>query len=288
MRHEQGIALVQVLLVAGILGLLMLQVGLTTRQQLAHARAISDRSEAMLLAQSAEAALVFSLLTSPLQEQPGSENPYAAAWNFRGEPFRVGKTTFSIQDESGLQPVPLFGSGGFTSALSTLGVDPARARRLGAQLMELQGADPTGVARAPLYPLQAHQQLLLLPDMDPDLYAQLSRVMTLYPTPGFNWMTAPQEIQGVGLTDSQVQGLEELRRSGSLNAMTRWKLTGVEDDERAVFGPGPGLRVTVGVRSGEALFSRMTTYAIRPYATDALTVWQREAGPGLAGDELGE
>jgi hypothetical protein len=279
------VALIQVLLMAGIMGLLMLQIQLAARQQLSNAKAISERAEAMLLAQSSESALMFSLLTSPLEPLPSSENPFAAAWNFRGEPFRVGNATFMIQDESGLQPVPMFGSDDFVKALLSVGVESGRARALGEQLMELQGADSSGGRRAPLYPLQAQQQLLLLPGMDKELYERLRHIVTLYPTPGFNWLTAPAELQRLGLTESQVRGVEELRRSGDLNAMSRWRLTKKEEDERAVSSPGPGLRVTVNVENDGAFFSRTTTYIVRPYATDALGVWQREIGDRLASDE---
>ena len=123
MRRERGIALIQVLLVAGIIGLLMLQIGLTAREQVAHAQALADRSELQLAAQSREAALTYTLLTEPLVRVPDSKNPYAAAWNFHGEPFTVDGVTFTIQDESGKMQVPWLDSRDFEALLLDLGVE---------------------------------------------------------------------------------------------------------------------------------------------------------------------
>ena len=89
MRRDQGIALIQVLLVTGIIALLMLQMGLTAREQVARAQALVDRAEVQLAAQSRESALLYTLLTELLVRVPDSEIPYVAAWNFHGEPFTV-------------------------------------------------------------------------------------------------------------------------------------------------------------------------------------------------------
>ena len=143
MRRERGIALIQVLLVTGIIALLMLQMGLTAREQVARAQALVDRAEVQLAAQSRESALLYTLLTEQLVRVPDSENPYVAAWNFHGEPFTVDGITFSIQDESGRMRVPLLDSRGFESMLHSLGVESLRAKALGRELMTLQGRFPS-------------------------------------------------------------------------------------------------------------------------------------------------
>ncbi len=118
----------------------MLQMGLTAREQVARAQALADRAELQLAAQSRESALLYSLLTEPLVQDPESDNPYAAAWNFRGVPFVVDGITFTIQDESGRLRVPDQGGADFEQLLLGLGVAPDRAHRLTRELMELQGS----------------------------------------------------------------------------------------------------------------------------------------------------
>lgn len=295
MHRERGIALIQVLLVSGIIGLLMLQMGLTAREQVARAQALADRAELQLAAQSRESALLYSLLTEPLLRNPASENPYAAAWNFQGEPFTVDGVTFSIQDESGRMRVPERQAGEFERLLLALDVAPGRARRLDRQLLELQGstvatralgepqAADAGAGRA-AYPLQDLSQLRLLPDMDDGLYERLLPLLTLYPTPGFNPITASRELLAARITGSQLTGLLDARAAGALDSQALWSLTGAQADEATVLAPGPGLTVRLEMTLRAARTARSTTFIVRPYQADAVAVWQRsreDAGQDL-------
>ena len=286
MSRERGIALIQVLLIAGIIGLLMMQLGLTAREQVARAKRLDDRATLELAALSRESALIYTLLTEPWVGNPDSANPYAAAWNFSGQPFTVDDITFTLQDESGRLRVPLYGSAEFAYVVAGLGVDRDRARRLGAQLMDLQGVsaglaplgadvgnDSPGTGRG--YPLQDLAELKLLPDMSEDLYRRLRPLLTLYPTPGFNPMTAPPELLRAHLSDSQLQGLEDARGTGEVDMLALMKITGVQPDEMTVFSPGPALEVSFRIERGNSRVERRSTIIVRPYQSVPVAVWQR-------------
>ena len=286
MNRQRGIALIQVLLISGIIGLLMLQMGLTAREQVARAQALADRAELQLAAQSRESALLYSLLTEPLVQDPKSDNPYAVAWNFRGVPFAVDGITFTIQDESGLLRVPDQGGADFEQLLQGLEVAPDRARRLTRELLEMQGsqvqtrtlgeADGSALAQGGgLFPLQDIGQLRLLPSMDTALFARLRPLLTLYPTPGFNPTTARQELLAARLTGSQARGLADAGTDGEVDALTLWKLTGTQADETTVLAPGPGLTVRLEMELRQAHTTRTTTFMVRPYQAEAVAVWQR-------------
>jgi general secretion pathway protein K len=291
MRRQRGIALIQVLLVAGIIGLLMLQIGLTAREQVAHAQALADRSELQLAAQSREAALTYTLLTEPLARIPDSSNPYAAVWNFHGEPFTVDGVTFTIQDESGKMRVPWLDSRGFEAVLLDLDVEPGRAKALGTELMVLQGTTPRrralgeadtaaedGTAVPGKFRVQDIGELRLLPGMDEALYQRLRPLLTLYPTPGFNPMTARAELLDAQLTDSQAKGVTEARARNELDQNTLWKLAGSEADETTILIPGPGLSVRLEMELRDRRAVRSSTLSVRPYSAEPLGVWQRVAG----------
>jgi general secretion pathway protein K len=291
MRREQGIALIQVLLVTGIIALLMLQIGLTAREQVARAQALLDRAELQLAAQSRESALLYTLLTEPLARIPDSTNPYVAAWNFHGEPFTVDGVTFTIQDESGKMQVPWLDSREFETLLRDLGVEAGRARALGTELMVLQGTKPRrrtlgagetaaiGAAGAPgKFRVQDIGELRLLPGMDEDLYRRLRPLLTLYPTPGFNPMTARAELLRAQFTESQANGVTAARARNELDQNTLWKLTGTEADETTVLIPGPGLTVRLEMELRDRRAVRSTTLSVRPYSAEPLGVWQRVAG----------
>ena len=291
MRRQRGIALIQVLLIAGIIGLLMAQLGLTAKEQVARAKLLDDRATLQLGALSRESALVYTLLTEPWSQRTDSANPYAGAWNFVGEPFTVDGITFTIQDESGRWRVPLYGAGEFEQILAGLGVAPDRARRLGGQLMELQGVSSTlrelgddaqgrASAAARGYPLQDLAELRLLPDMDEELYARLRPLLTLYPTPGFNPMTAAPELLQAQLTESQLQGLVDARSAGPVDMLTFMKVTGLQTDEMINFSPGPALEVSIVLEKDGSRIERDTTLIVRPYQSEPVAVWQRSTGPG--------
>ncbi len=287
MRRQRGIALIQVLLVTGIIGLLMLQMGLTARAQVERAQALADRAELALAAQSRESALVYSLLTETLSRKPDGKNPYARAWNFTGEPFTVDGITFSIEDESGRMRVPEYEGGDFERLLVALDVPPTRARQITLELMDLQGSsarmrdlgERSGKGVAPargLYPLQDLGELSLLPGMDEALYRRLRPLLTLYPTPGFNPTTAPPALLKAKMTRSQVTGLEDAREQGSVDGLELAKLTGAEADESTVLWPGPALTVRLEMQLRAARARRATTFIVRPYDTEAFAVWERK------------
>lgn len=284
MTHQRGIALIQVLLVSGIIGLLMLQMGLTARQQVAHARALGDRAELQLAAQSREAALLFSMLTEPWVHKPDSANPFVATWNFRGEPFDADGATWRIQDESGRWPVPLYGTQQFEAVLERLGVEPERARRLGRQLQQRQGsasaraAAGAGARPADYFPLQSVAELATLPDMDAELFGRLRPLLTLYPTPGFNPLTAPDELLAAQLTGSRAAGVVEARQGDALDATTLWKLSGITADDSTVLAPGPGFTVQLDMSLRDSRVRRTTTFIVRPYQAEPVAVWQRSRG----------
>lgn len=288
MKSQRGIALIQVLLISGIIGLLMLQIGLTAREQVARAEALAQRADLQLKAQSHESAIVFSMLTQPLIARPESANPYAAAWNFMGRPFVVNDVTFRLQDESGRLRVPLYGSEDFERLLVAIGVEAGRARRLGQQLLSLQGTAPrlralgedagmAGSSPSAPQPLQVLQELRLLPDMDEELYLRVKPLLTLYPTPGLNPLTAPGELLTPRMSESQLAGVLEARQSGELDQLAYWRLTGIEADERSSFATGPAVTVELELEGMDARVQRTTTFIVRPYTVVPLAVWQRTA-----------
>jgi hypothetical protein len=227
--------------------------------------------------------MLFTLLTEPWVQKVESTNPYAAAWNFRNEPFTVDGITWTLQDESGRMAVPLYGTGQFEQLLLSMDVAPDRARRIAMQLGARQGDPRSRVtlgdgSLANSFPIQSLSELASLPDMDPELYGRLRRVLTLYPTPGFNPLTAPAELLVPRLTGSQVDGVLEARRAGSLDASTLWKLTGIEADDSTVLAPGPGLTLQLEIRLRDSRLQRATTASVRPYQVEPLAVWQRSKG----------
>ena len=125
------------------------------------------------------------------------------------------------------------------------------------------------------YPLQDLAELKLLPDMSEDLYLRLRPLLTLYPTPGFNPMTAPPELLRAQLSDSQLRGLADARDAGEVDMLALMKITGVQPDEMTVFSAGPALELGLRIERGDSRVERRSTIIVRPYQSVPVAVWQR-------------
>jgi type II secretory pathway component PulK len=299
MRRQRGIAMVLVLLITGILSLLIMQVSLTAREHVARAQLLSDRVDLALAGQSREAAMYFTLLTQPWVENSQASNPYAAAWNFHDRPFTVDSVTYRLQDVSGLLPLPLDSPRRFVVLLTQIGVEPGRAARLGDELMALQGislglpgpgpreasvADaenpPAPTAADGRFPLQSIWELRSLPDMDAELLARLEPLVTLYPTPGFNPLTAPRELLALRLSPSETDGLLQLRAAGAVSDTALWNLAGITGDESTTLYPGPAIRVDMLVEHRDVAVRRQSTVILRPYSNEPFAVWSQQETSG--------
>jgi general secretion pathway protein K len=284
--RESGVALIQVLLITGIIGLLMLQLALTAREQMGRAVLVADRVEADLRARSRETAVLYTLLTIPWVQDSKSANPYVAAWNFNGIPVAVDQAMITLQDEAGLLPVAITNSSRFTVLLQVLGTERARAARIAEELLTRQG---TRTALAPLgsattaadrstmrrYPLQTLDELRQLPDMDESLYRRLEPLLTLYPSRHFNPLTAPPPVLATRLPPSQVAAVLELRRQMRLDMASFYAIAGDDPDEFTVLTSGPGVAVDIALDFGTAHARRHLVAGVEPYADEPLTTWER-------------
>jgi hypothetical protein len=266
-NRERGVALVLVLAITGVLSLLILQIGLTARQQVTQAQRLADRAEADLRLHSREVALLYSLLTRPKSQTPGADpavmiedNPYAAVWNFRGEPFAVDDATFRVQDMSGLIPMPVATSPtrDFAGLLVALGVDSMQAEEASRRLQQSLST-PTRTA------LQSLKELPLLTGLSTNITDRLDDVATLYPIGVLNPGTAPPTVLAVKYGGAALEGLLVLRREGLLDAGRLVALTGENiDDMTTTFEVGPGYRLDITVNFRGVLLRRQSIWTVRP------------------------
>ena len=284
MRRQRGVALVQVLLVTAIIMLLVMQLSLTAAEQVRRAQALQDRSEAALYLHSREVALFYTMLTESLLPSPGSGNPYAASWNFHGEPFVVDGLEITLQDQSGLMRFPLSGVTDFEKLLTVLGLGLMRAREIAEGLAHWLGITLSGGGRPADAmmrggrgdAMQYFGELRFLAGMDEPLYGKLAELMTLYPTPGFNPLTAPAALLRLQMPESTFRAVLAARRKGELDQNRLWQLARIGADESILplTGPGIGMRIT-GEYRGIAL-RRHLIVGVQPYRAEPLALWSHE------------
>ncbi len=279
MPKQRGVALVQVLFVTAIILLLVTQLSLTAAEQVRKAQAMQDRSEAALYLHSREAALFYTLLTEPLLPAPDSNNPYAASWNFHGQPFDVDGLQFTLQDQSGLMRVPTGGVTDFENLLAVLGVGPAQSRQLAERLGRWLGVDRAGDAmmRGGFGgPVQYFGEFRFLAGVNEELYGQLAELMTLYPTPGFNPLTAPAPLLRLHMGEAVLDAVLDARRRGELDQNRLWQIARLSADDviLPITGPGLGIRIE-GEYKGVALRRRLIA-GFLPYRGRPVDLWSRE------------
>ena len=278
-KRQQGVALILVLMITGILGLLMLQIGLTARDHVARAQLLLDRAEASLRLQSRESAMLFSLMTQEWSEgkaDQNSANPYAAKWNFRGEAFEIDGARYQIQDVNGLFSMPQAGDStkNFERLLMALSVDEVRAARVGQQLKIFQEYDQS-VPESRRIPLQTFGELRDVVDLSRAELLTLESVATLYPQTQFNPATSSMAVLGSKYEGSVLDGVRSLRASNRLDARSLTEVTEQDPDEFMGFYPGPALRFDVRVVWQGVALRRETTLIVRPHAFEPIIFWGR-------------
>lgn len=275
MNSQRGVALVLVLLITAVLSLLALQFNLEARDRVSKATFLVNRAEAELRLHSREAAMLHTLLTNAwvtaadtaAEQREAANNPYVAAWNFRGEPFVVDDATFRIQDVSGLQPLPQprLPDDNFQSLLLAIGVEPARASDAASRLGVFLGP--------PAYtPLQAFGDLQPIAGLSSAEISRLEAVSTLYPTTNFNPGTAPNEVLSVRFGGSVLQGVQNLRSQGRLDTDSLRRLMNDTGDFTS-FYPGPAFRLATKVSFRGVSLHRERTLVLRPYGREPVTLW---------------
>jgi len=267
MKAERGVALVLVLAVTGIVGLLILQIGLTARQQVAQAQRLVDRAEATMRLHSREAAVLYSLLTRERnidrRADPralAGDNPYAAAWNFRGEPFEIDGAMIRLQDMGGLfsMPTPDSSPRELAALLIALGIERARAEQVSRALQQsLQ------VPRK--FPLQSVKELGAIGGLTPVEIERLESVATVFPVAILNPGTAPLSVLQVKYGGVVLEGVIAARREGLLDEGRLASLIGENiDDMTITFVIGAGIRLDITAEFRGVRLRRESEWLIGP------------------------
>lgn len=278
-RNSRGVALILVLMVTGALGLLMLQFGLTAREQTARAQQLLDRANADLKLRSVNSQILFDLATHTWEANPEfpERDSFVQRWSFGGKGFGEPGVDIAIQDLSGLIPLPQPGESTavFQRTLEVIGIAPQRAADLAARMRSVQAS----VDATPLQDLSELGPLLGLTGAE---ISQLRMLTSLYPPPGFNPGTAPLQSLEVRFGGSVLNGLRDLRNEGRLDERNFFQVAGSLADEFTSFYPGPGFRITTRISLGDVTAAEELTLSVDPYHSDPFVIWSRRR-PSSAG-----
>lgn len=280
---QQGVALIQALILAALLALMAMQFTLSSRQQVASAQLFSDRVLAELELRSLKNELLFALFTittnDTLSEQWAS-NAISQKWNFYGEPFSPRMNThIQLQDTSGLVNIYLSGGGEpLRQFLNVSGVAPEVSTLVQHQLSEWQGGrfvlpGATGRSHVRGDFLRHEQELsFAAPALkhSEQIAPYLSRLLNVYHNPYF----APEAVLRSYLADEVVSEVIQRRKNNSLSQREFTELTRIFEDEETSFQFSRKLKVKLEVAVGKAVAREQAVWYIRPQRIVPLTPLQ--------------
>lgn len=277
---ENGIALIQVLLITAILSVLALYFTSTARDQVKIAQWADDKTLALMKAESAQAQLLFELLTSSKLKGGEASLPagYSSTWNFHSMPFSLTNgVSIEMQDQSGLIHAYFPHEQRLKALINKHTLDDNLTNQIYDSLLDWQDLDSIpringdeslrdlGNIRNGAMP--SVYDLYRLDKIPLELASTLASNMSIYRKGFLNPMNASAELIAAMSNDSIAEQIDSLRSSGQLSVTTFKELTGIEEDERTLLYPSNFIAIQVLSKVGESEVKSMLVVELDPYAT---------------------
>lgn len=279
---QRGIALIQVLLLSTILTVVLLSMNHQARQHIRLASAVQQYTAVNMDLHSAEAEIIFTMLSNMPVVLQGAKD--AAQWNFHGKPFIRGNVTLQIQDTSGLISASSPNHFILTKLVQQVTGSESRGREIAAALADwqdkndmprLDGAEqadyPNIVVRNG--PIQYSEEWLFIKGITPELYQQISPLLTLFPQ-GVNINQQPDKLWRANFPVALANELIRARNAGELSASMFQQLTGITIDEFTRFAIGPSYRINFTVKNGDVRLGRELTLRLTPYQKQPFDIYE--------------
>lgn len=269
---QRGIALVQVLLIVAVLSILALYFTQSARQQVHNATLMVDKAQAYVELQSAEANVLYALLTEPKDpEQIPSAQSEALInkWNFHGEEFIYSpQVSVAIQDLRGLLNLHYPNKQRLTQLLTYSGLNDYDAQLMSRQIIQWQQLDgrtdslPNNIIarHAAIHDVNELTHLGLAP-------AQLSALQantTQYKKGAFNPMTAPNSLLNTLLAQDVASHVIMLRSAKQLTVREFTQVTGFNESDDIILYPSNLFKVTLNAQVGDARVQKIIYYHLQP------------------------
>jgi len=209
---QQGIALIQVLLISTIISLLAIHFSFTAREQVAIAAAFEQRVKATQELKSAQSKIIYTLLTQNNLEQPNDVFPNSESGNLYGKPFILEQTEntkvlVSIQDNNGLLSQQYITSQLWTRVFERMGLDNITRKRKQGVIKDWQDKGDTSWLMGNTEPkvlengqkyrnqaIQLPQEIEWFFEQEPQQLNMINQISTHYAMVGFNPMNAPEQL----------------------------------------------------------------------------------------------
>ncbi|WP_169308391.1 type II secretion system protein GspK [Ferrimonas aestuarii] len=272
--QQQGIALIQVLLISMVVSLLALYFVGSSRDQVTMASLLQQRAKAQLEVHSARNRMLFSLMTHQTFETSSSSDAVVNHWRFDGKPFEFGGVEYRLQDQSGLVGAR-FPNKEYLNPLIESQLGGVNAERMRQSLIDWQnpkvesqlnavnqGLNGAEVRKGGMLSLN---ELRFIPNWGPKSAGVMTPYLTLYFANFFSISSAPDAVIRALFPDV-ADSLISLKNERRLTRQTFSQATGEYPDASFVFYPGPYIEVSVTASSGESIVTE--SWVIKSQATE--------------------
>ncbi|MCV2883291.1 general secretion pathway protein GspK [Aestuariibacter sp. AA17] len=277
-RLNNGIALIQVLLIVAVLSIFGMYVTAKVKSDVSVALLSQDNAKGFLTLKSVESELLFALLTQEKRVVHEHTNVYVRNWNFFGQPFYIDENiAIRIQDHAGLLHVKELASSHFQPLLRALGYSNERGIVIEQSLLDwqdtdtlarLQGAEAQDYVVGPRNGnIYLREELALVQGIDNSVYDLLANVVTVYPKKHFNPTTAPQFVLASYVGDNIAREVVSARANGGLDKVSFESLTGMQETIDTVFAPSTTMTIRIDVNVDKVNVSKEMIVDVNPYAT---------------------
>ncbi|MBD1580975.1 type II secretion system protein GspK [Pseudoalteromonas sp. S16_S37] len=269
---QQGIALLQVLLISAVLSLLGLFITKTARQQVAISTSFDARAQAVVENYDAEATLLFGLLTeskSPTRPFSQDLSIVTEHWNFYGKPFQYKENTIvTLQDIRGLLSISYPSEQRWMRVLTKQGLNDYDAQRLLSRIKDWQDVDLVSRYMQPELNnkngiIQAWSELAHL-GIPNSIREYLALNATFYRGATFNPMTAPDSLISKLYDAPLVEQIIKMRNSRELTPDLFSSYTGVQESMSLLLYPSNNYKITLESEVGGARVRRTLYYLLEP------------------------
>jgi general secretion pathway protein K len=291
---QQGVALIQVLLISAIISILAIRFTITAREQIEIATAFEQRVKASQQLKSTQSKIIYSLLTEKATETK-KLFPNSDAWNFHGNPFTLFENNnmtirVSIQNNAGLLSQQYTNTPFWRNALVAMGYNISEAKNIQGELKDWQDTDTDSWLIGNVEPKTANnqsyrnQRIQLPQEIDsffvqhPQRLNKVKQISTPYAVVGLNLLYAPDALILL-LFDTDIAAeiiyQRGLKVKGSAEKTIRSILSELYDDEYVSFMQGNQFKITTQVFLGEVELQETIEIKLQPRKANPVLIFAR-------------
>jgi len=291
-KGQQGIALIQVLLISAVLTVLALFLTSTARDQVKMAQWSDDKAAALVALHSTESELLFALLVDSKVKKPTDNfeqaNEISNNWNFFAKPFIVNKklankttnqqVTITIQDQTSLIHAHFPDSKLLKALIAYQGYSDKEINSIFDNLLDWQDLDSipringdeslgalTNIRNGSIPDLH---DFSFVKGINAELLGTLVANTTLYGRGFFNPMNATKALLAAITNTEIAEQIIMLRETKQLNNSQFSQLTGIVESEKVLFYPSNILAITLKGQVGTSSTIKNIIIELNPYAKE--------------------